>query len=111
MLHKIYIITIIYFCFVSFIGAQNCLPTGIQFTTQAEIDNFPVNYPGCKVIEGDVCIGDCTAPYLPSDIKNLDSLVQLTSVKGNIIISANPSLLSLDGLQNLTVIEQDLKIQ
>ncbi len=35
---------------------QGCLPDGISFTTQAEIDNFQTNYPGCTEIEGDVTI-------------------------------------------------------
>jgi hypothetical protein len=30
-----------------FIIAQGCLPDGISFTTQAQIDNFQTNYPGC----------------------------------------------------------------
>ncbi len=32
--------------------AQPCLPEGITFTTQAQIDNFQINYPGCTEIEG-----------------------------------------------------------
>ena len=31
---------------------QSCLPGGITFTTQAQIDSFPINYPGCSEIEG-----------------------------------------------------------
>ncbi len=33
-----------------------CLPEGITFTTQAQIDNFQLNYPGCTEIEGDMKI-------------------------------------------------------
>jgi hypothetical protein len=36
--------------------ARSCLPEGITFTTQADIDNFSTNYPGCTEIEGDVKI-------------------------------------------------------
>ena len=35
---------------------NHCLPEGITFSTQAEIDNFQTNYPGCTEIEGDVVI-------------------------------------------------------
>jgi len=39
--------------------SQGCLPEGITFTTQAQIDSFPINYPGCTEIEGDVgIVGD-----------------------------------------------------
>ena len=31
-----------------------CLPEGITFTTQSQIDSFQVNYPGCTEIEGDL---------------------------------------------------------
>jgi hypothetical protein len=45
-----------------------CLPEGITFTTQEQIDNFQANYPYCTEIEGDVIIGY----YLSSDISNLN---------------------------------------
>jgi hypothetical protein len=73
---------------------QGCLPEGITFTTQDQIDNFQTNYPGCTEIEGYVIIeGD--------DISNLDSLCVLTSIEGTLVISNN-SLTSLTPLQNLT---------
>ncbi len=34
--------------------AQSCLPDGITFETQAQIDSFQVNYPGCTEVEGNV---------------------------------------------------------
>ena len=36
--------------------AQGCLPEGITFTTQEQIDNFQINYPGCTEILRDVHI-------------------------------------------------------
>ncbi len=47
--------------------SQTCLPDGLNFTTQAQIDSFPVNFPTCTKIVGNV------------DINNLDSLIQVTS--------------------------------
>ena len=38
--------------------SQGCLPEGITFTTQEQIDNFHVNYPGCTEILGHVIIAD-----------------------------------------------------
>ena len=36
----------------SIVFSQGCLPEGITFTTQEQIDNFQTNYPGCTEIEG-----------------------------------------------------------
>jgi len=87
-----------------------CLPEGITFTTQEEIDNFQINYPGCTEIEGDVAInGD--------DVSNLNGLNVLYSIGGNLLIgddeysyNENPLLNNLTGLDNLTSIEGDLDI-
>ena len=58
---------------------QGCLPQGITFTAQEEIDNFQTNYPGCTEIEGDVTItGD--------NITNLYGLSVLTAVDGFLYI-------------------------
>ena len=54
---------------------QPCLPEGITFTTQAQIDSFQTNHPNCTEIEGDVIIGG-------DDITNLDGLNVLTAVGG-----------------------------
>ena len=72
---------------------QHCLPEGITFSSQAQIDSFQFNYPGCKKIIGDVKIdGD--------DITNLNGLIGLTSTGGLRIID-NCSLMNLSGLDNL----------
>jgi hypothetical protein len=78
-----------------------CLPGGITFTTQEQIDNFQINYPGCTEIEGDVYIGDWMSG---SSITNLNGLSVLTSVGGGLYIGNNPSLTNLLGLDNLNTI-------
>lgn len=76
---------------------QPCLPGGISFTTQAQIDSFPINYPNCTKIIGNVDIyGD--------DINNLDSLISVTSFDSWLTIRYNPTLNSLSGLSNVTSI-------
>jgi hypothetical protein len=114
-----------------FLLSQPCLPEGITFTTQEQIDNFQTDYPGCSEIGGDVEIyGD--------NITNLDSLISISSIGGslvignrfdnnqnlisiaglsqlqyiggNLTISLNPNLLNLEGLENLSIIEQSLQI-
>jgi hypothetical protein len=87
--------------------SQSCLPEGITFETQAQIDSFQANYPNCTEIEGDVKIGKVNG----SDITNLNGLSVLTSFGKNFIILNNPFLINLSGLENVTNIEGDLRIE
>ena len=32
--------------------SQPCLPNGIHFVFQSQVDNFHANYPGCTMIGG-----------------------------------------------------------
>jgi hypothetical protein len=84
--------------------SQSCLPEGIEFYSQAQIDSFSSDYPGCTVIEGNVVI---SSGY---DITNLDGLNGLTSIGGNLKIYNNYALVNLTGLEGLTSIGSDLWI-
>lgn len=89
--------------------SQPCLPDGIEFNTQAEIDNFQTNYPNCTEIEGDVVIKGYW-----EDLTNLNGLSVLTFIGGSLEIGflhtwSNPSLTSLSGLENVTFIGGDLR--
>lgn len=75
--------------------SQSCLPNGITFSNQMEIDSFQINYPGCTEVEGTVVISGV-------DINNLNGLSVLTSVGEYLEINNNDSLTSLTGLENLT---------
>lgn len=86
---------------------DNCLPEGIEFETQASIDNFQTNYPGCTEIEGDVTIGEYN---LSSNITNLDGLSVLTAIGGYLDIRFNNNLVSLSGLSNLTSVGDILSV-
>ncbi len=90
------------FCMANHSQAQTCLPNGITFTTQADLDNFPINYSGCTEILGDVSIG--------SQIVYLDSLNSITAINGGVRIIFNDHLSSLIGLENLSSIGGNLKI-
>ncbi|MCD4729886.1 MAG: T9SS type A sorting domain-containing protein, partial [Bacteroidales bacterium] len=90
------------FKFIGDFSSQTCLPEGIIFTTQAQIDNFQTNHPNCTEIEGSVTIHG-------NDITNLFGLNVLTSMEGGLGIGwysgqSNPLLTSLSGLDNLTYI-------
>jgi hypothetical protein len=84
--------------------SQGCLPEGIEFTTQAQIDSFPSNYPGCTRIEGNVTI-------YGNEITSLDSLYNLKSFGEDLYISFNHKLITLNGLENVTSIEGLLHIE
>ena len=75
--------------------SQSCLPEGITFTTQNQIDSFQVNYPGCTEILGGMTISG-------SDITNLQGLDVLTTIFNGFVIENNPVLTSLTGLNNIT---------
>jgi len=80
-------------------------PTDIEFFSQIQIDNFPISYPECTVIEGNV-----TIQSLDSDITNLEALGQLTAIGGTLLVVENPDLASLAGLDNITTLGGDLEI-
>ncbi len=83
--------------------SQGCLPAGITFTTQEQIDNFQTNNPNCTEIEGNVEIdGD--------DITNLNGLSVVTSIGGYLRIRDNDALTSLTGIDNLTSIGGSVRI-
>ena len=61
--------------FIQVAWSQSCLPEGIVFRTQEQIDHFQNDYHDCSVIEGDVIISG-------NDITNLDGLNVLISFRG-----------------------------
>ena len=94
-------------------GAQGCLPEGITFSFQSQIDSFAINYPNCTEIEGDVVIG-CGWEGT-TDISNLEGLYVLESIGGNLTIGSWSTvfpyyLTSLSGLDNVNSIGGWLEI-
>lgn len=77
---------------------QSCLPEGITFSNQNQIDSFQQNYPGCIEIEGNVRI----SAFGP--LTNLNGLSVLKSIGGYFEVYNNNSLTNLEGLNNLTFI-------
>ena len=91
---------------INLLMAQGCLPEGITFSTQTEIDNFQTNYPGCTHILGNVTISNA----INYTIENLNGLAALQSVAGDFIITDNYGLLNLNGLNNLEHVGGNLSI-
>lgn len=84
--------------------AQSCLPEGIEFNSQQEIDNFQAQYPGCTEIMGDVMILSGTG------IWNLNGLNVIEAVGGNLKIIQNGALSNCSGLNNLQSVGGNLEI-
>lgn len=86
--------------------SQSCLPEGIAFTSQAQIDSFQINYPNCTEIEGDVLIDD----NVNTNIYNLNGLGVLNSIGGSLTIEYNSHLKDLTGLAGIGSIGGDLRL-
>jgi len=78
------------------INGQNCVPIAIVFDTQAEVDAFPTDYPGCTSIEGSLGI--------TGSVTNLDSLIQITSIGEDVLINNSSTLVNVEGLNNVQFI-------
>ncbi len=86
----------------SLYSQNECLPDGINFFSQSQIDAFPQNYPGCTVVQGDVIIR--------GSVQNTDALSVITEIQGTLDITTTPNLQSLEGLIGLEKIGGDLYI-
>jgi hypothetical protein len=90
--------------FVCGLNSQNCIPGSVLFSSQQEIDNFTVNYPGCTRITGNIIIQG-------ADIDNLEGFAGVIFIGGSITISNNPELLNLSGLSSLDTVVGNFFIQ
>ena len=95
--------TVFSLAFVYSLISQPCLPDGIWFLKQNQIDSFHIKYPGCTRIGGRVSID--------RSIKNLHGLIGLKSIDGSLQIYGNDSLTDLSGLDSLTTINGYLSIE
>lgn len=124
---KFYIIVIL-LILPGLISSQPCLPNGITFNYQYEIDEFQTNYPGCTEIESYVSIrgenirdlsglnvlesiGGVLHITFCDSLISLNGLNNITTIGGNFNLSFNPRLKDLIGLENLTVIDGYLSIE
>ncbi len=82
--------------------SQGCLPEGITFSTQQQIDNFQINYPGCTEIEGNVLING-------ENISDLNGLLVIKSIGNDLEIGECFNLSSLHGLDSLNLVGGDLR--
>ena len=92
-------------CISGLLSAQ--CPANPFFKSQAEIDSFPFYYPACTVITGDVSISEDFAHN--GDIKNVDSLRQLTAIQGALYVYLNDSINDLSGFSSLKTIGGEME--
>lgn len=74
-------------------------PYEINYTKQSQIDLFPLTYPTCRVIEGEVWLRQSTLPGAAL-IENLNGFANLEIIRGSLDIDGT-SLKNLAGLHNL----------
>jgi hypothetical protein len=100
---KLIINIVLFVLIASSCFSQPCLPDGIEFNIQTQIDSFQINYPNCTEIEGDVFVNG-------NNIVNLYGLSVLNSIGGSLHIINSDELTDLIGLENLTSIGGTLDI-
>lgn len=89
----------------SFSYGQTCLPEGITFNSQEDINNFALDYPDCSEIEGLVWINGFS-----EEITDLSPLLGLNKIHGDFKILYLTSTTDLSPLFNLDYIGGDFEI-
>lgn len=83
-------------------------PTGqVVLSTQADVNQFLINYPDCTELPNNLYIGVQSGN---SDVSNLTALSKIGKVGGYLVVY-NTNLTTLNGLNNLTSIGQDIDIR
>lgn len=80
-----------------------CPPWNITFSLQTSIDNFPLDYPGCNAISGNLTIQS-------NNITNLNGLSPITNITGSLRFNNADMLSDISGLSNLTMVGLDVRI-
>jgi hypothetical protein len=84
-----------------------CIADSIVFDSQAGIDAFPDDYPGCTFVRGKIIIEESQL----GGVLNLDSLISISRIGGDLVIRNNAQLIDLNGLDHLTDLGGSLWIQ
>ena len=93
---------IAFLLFVFILNIENnfsqCGALGIELKSQKDVDEFPINYPGCHRILGDLLIEN-------TDITNLDSLYVIDTIDYYLSLTNNYQLENIRGLRNLKYVQ------
>lgn len=90
-------------------GAPLPCPLSVYCLRQSEIDSFPVRYPGCRVLSGDLTVNELLPAAGVPRIENLLGFQQLLEVQGDVNISRT-HLPNLAGLDSLRLVGRDLNV-
>ena len=91
-------ITLLSFLINAFIGFSQCPSENILLTTQADVDNFATNYPGCTMLTHELKVDSAG-----TDVTNLNGLAQIVQAQDIFILSSEiTSLQGLHNVQNVT---------
>lgn len=86
-------------------NSQDCYPSGVQFNSQAELNDFILLNPNCTKIIGDVIMNQTD-----ENIYSLAPLINITEIGGKLWFT-NHAISTLAGLENLTKIKGDLIVR
>jgi len=88
-------------------STRSVCPAGdVNFTSQAELDDFALNYPYCTHLSGSLSV---TGPNF--DITNLAPLNNIVQIDGNLSLTSLFSMNSMNGLTSLKVILGQTRIE
>jgi hypothetical protein len=90
-------------------GAPLPCPLSINYHKQSEIDLFPIKYPGCRVLPGDLTLEELLPDAGVPRIENLLGFQQMLEVRGDVNISRT-NLKNLVGLDSLQLVGRDLNV-
>ncbi|OAV43608.1 hypothetical protein [Lewinella sp. 4G2] len=94
------ICALVAFLLLAPLHGQDC-PTGIiRFTSQAEIDQFLIDFPTCTELDG-IDIRPTSPGSSEIDVTNLEGLSNISIVNGELSVNAK-NLTGFTGLRNLT---------
>lgn len=82
------------FCLLPYFAVSQCPISSVTLNTQAEVDNFIIDYPNCTVLNSSLRIEG-------PDIENLNGLSNITALNMGLLLLDNPLLSSLNGLNNV----------
>lgn len=104
---RINFLTVLFLLFVQNSYSQDCPDfLSVAFFSQADVNQFPIDYPDCTEIPVNLKIGNSEE----SDINDLTPLQNISTVFGSLEIGTNPGLINLSGLENITSIVGGIEI-
>lgn len=81
-----------------------CLPGGMVFSRQSQLDSFRILFPDCDEIQGNVTISG-------NSIVDVSALSNIRIIRGDLNIIRNPELQIVKQLDNLKWIGEDFRIE